>query len=244
MRRSTIAAIATVSVIAFAQIASAADLPRKAPSYTPPPPVALYNWTGFYLGINGGYGWGNTTGNPFGLGGENLDINGALFGGQIGFNYQLPASPLVLGIEADWDWTGIKGSNSLAPVPGVTLNNNFKLDDLGTVRGRVGYVWDRALLYATGGWAWSHRATWDLTCTGPCLPAAATDSQSLSGYTVGGGVEYGFSPNLSVKAEYLYVHLAPAAYFGSQGCPAGNCDVGANVSLIRLGLNWRFSGLP
>src|SRR6185369_15612765 len=242
MRRQTVAAIAAVSVIAFSQIAAAADLPRKAPS-APPPPAAVYNWTGLYLGINCGYGWGPTNGDWFALRGGNFDINGGLFGAQIGFNYQLPGSPLVLGVEADWDWANIKGSNSATPF-GIAITHNAKISDLATVRGRVGYAWDRVLLYGTGGWAWTHKASVDFTCpAGGCIPLSGADSQSLSGYTVGGGVEYGITPNLSAKAEYLYAHLNSTNFFTGIGC-TGTCNVGANINVVRLGLNWRFSRLP
>ena len=232
------------AVFGFIGTANAADLPVKAPAYRAPPPVTLYNWSGLYLGINGGYGWGKTTGDWFGFRGGNFDINGGLFGGQIGFNYQLHTSPLVLGVEADWDWADIKGSHTYQPALPITVTNAAKIKDLGTVRGRVGYAWDRVLLYGTGGWAWSRRATVDFTCGGPCVPSFATDSHSLSGYAVGGGVEYGITQNLSMKAEYLYVHLRPTDYFVSLGCTVGTCSIGANINVVRLGLNWRFTGLP
>lgn len=225
---------AAIAALGFANSADAADMPVKAPVYKAPPAVALYNWTGFYLGANGGYGWGTTTGDilPTHFLG-NHDINGALFGGQIGFNYQFPASPFVLGVEADWDWADINGSIS------ATLGSeSVKVENLGTVRGRIGYAWDRFLVYGTGGWAWSSRVT--ASCTGVC--PLAPDSHSLDGYTVGGGVEYGITPNLSAKVEYLYVHLDPTDYFISQGCP-GACSLGANVNVVRAGLNWRFTGL-
>ena len=246
--------VAGIAAAAFcAAPAAAADMPQPAPVYKTAPaheaaPAPAFNWTGFYLGINGGYGWGTTTDNWFGDRDGNFDINGALFGGQIGFNYQFPASPLVLGLEADWDWSDNKGSDTYSPTGGVTVTNTAKIEDLGTVRGRIGYAWDRFLLFGTGGWAWSQRVTAEYTCTGPCAPAFASDSHSLNGDTVGAGVEYGIAPNLSVKAEYLYAHLRPTDYFVSTGCvpgaPGAGCSVGANVNLVRLGLNWRFTGLP
>src|SRR6185437_1118036 len=230
---------AAMVAIGFASAANAADMPTKAPIYKAPPAVvAPYNWTGFYLGVNGGYGWGQTTGDilPAFFGG-NYDINGGLFGGQIGFNYQLPASPLVLGIEADWDWTDIKGSQTVTLLR-LPVSDSVKVENLGTVRGRIGYAWDRFLVYGTGGWAWSSRVS--AFCSS-CIPT--DDSHSLNGYTVGGGVEYGFTPNLSVKAEYLYAHLEPVDFFQNAGCTV-TCSLGANVNVVRLGLNWRFTGSP
>jgi outer membrane immunogenic protein len=233
-----------VAAAAFGFIctAGAADMPVKALSYKAPPAGTTYNWSGLYFGVNGGYGMGQTTGDWFGVRGGNFNIEGALFGGQIGLNYQFPASPLVIGVEADWDWSDIKGSSTLSG-PGVTITHSVAIEDLGTVRGRVGYAWDRILIYGTGGVAWSHKAPVDFTCSGGCVPPAANDSHSLNGYTVGGGVEYGITPNLSAKAEYLYARLEPTDYFVKLGC-TGICSVGANVNLVRLGLNWRFSRLP
>ena len=223
--------------------ASAADMPVKALSYKAPPAGATYNWSGLYFGVNGGYGMGQTTGDWFGLRGGNFDIEGALFGGQIGLNYQFPASPFSHRRRSRLGLVGHKRLEHLGSGPGVTLTNNEAIKDLGTVRGRVGYAWDRILIYGTGGVAWSHKAPVDFTCTGPCVPSAANDSHSLNGYTVGGGVEYGITPNLSAKAEYLYAHLEPTDYFVSLGC-TGICSVGANVNLVRLGLNWRFNSMP
>lgn len=230
---------AALFVCGLAGSANAADMPTKAPVYKAPPVVAPYNWTGFYLGVNGGYGWGTTSGSilPTFFAG-NYDINGGLFGGQIGYNYQFPASHFVLGIEADWDWADIKGSQSIGPPAPPGTTDSLKVKDLGTVRGRIGYAWDRFLVYGTGGWAWSSSVS--AFCSG-C--AVQNESHSLNGYVLGAGVEYGFTPNLSAKVEYLYTHLEPVDFFRNSGCPT-NCSLGANVNMIRAGLNWRFTGFP
>lgn len=203
----------------------AADMPTKAPLAS----VSAYNWTGFYAGINGGYGNGNPNGQilpTFFLG--NAVIEGGLIGGQVGYNYQM--SRWVLGIEADWDWTDINGNPNFFGI----LSQTTKVKSLGSLRGRVGYAWDRFLVYGTGGWAWG---TVESGATG-----LTTESNTLNGYALGGGVEYGLMPNVSVKAEYLYTHLDPKNYFIAQGCP-GPCDMGANVHTFRLGANWRFGGM-
>jgi outer membrane immunogenic protein len=227
---------AAVAAFGFINAAHAADLPVKAPAYNAPPPVALYNWSGFYVGLNGGWGWGKTSGDgiPLGVGGggflDNFDIDGGMLGGQIGFNYQM--GNVVLGIEADWDWANIGGS-----VTGPPFSGTAKVKDIGTVRGRVGYAWDRFLVYGTAGWAWSSRMT---ASAAPGL-VPPDDSHSLNGYAVGGGLEYGITPNLSLKAEYLHAHLSPTDFFRSNAPPCpGPCDVGSNVNVVRLGLNWRF----
>jgi outer membrane immunogenic protein len=193
------------------------------------PAAPSYNWSGFYAGVNGDYGTGVTTGDllPNGFFG-NHDLSGGLFGGQIGFNYQW--SHLVLGIEADLDWADLNGSEALF---GIVMEE-AKVKSLGTLRGRIGYAWDRVMVYGTGGFAWGR------VSDGCDLCGVSTETNTLTGYTVGAGVEYGITPNLSAKAEYLYVHLDPKNYFLDQGCVAG-CAMGANVNLFRLGLNWRFA---
>lgn len=241
MRRFAIVFVTAVSMIALTQIASAAP----------------YNWTGFYIGINGGYGTGDVTGTlgmrvAGALG--NYDIDGALFGGTVGFNYQFSPNWL-LGIEADGDWADVKGSRfGVHPnAASYGLTSSAKIENLVTVRGRVGYTWDRILMYATGGWAWS-RVNSGFICSPPrnrdCslfgLVAALSplsESQTLSGYVVGGGVEYLITPNLSAKAEYLYVNLTPTDFFQFARC-GPDCTRGADMNVIRLGLNWRFKSFP
>ncbi len=238
MKKFLFAAAAAALAIGSAH---GADLGRRAaPVYYKAPaavPAAVYNWTGFYIGVNGGGAWGTTTGDelPTFFGG-NHDISGGLVGGTVGYNYQV--SNWVLGVEADWDWADLNGSRSSVAVP--SLVESARVKDLGTVRGRIGYAWDRALLYGTGGFAWTDRMA--VSCSGCGL---TPDTHSLDGWTLGAGLEYGITPNLSAKAEYLFVHLDPGNYFVSQGCP-GPCTIGANVNVVRAGLNWRlgFNGTP
>lgn len=185
LHRFPIALIAAVSAIAFTQIASAADLPVKAPRYAPPLPPP-YNWTGFYVGGNVGYSWGNTDSTilipdltTFGLGSftDSLHPDGVIGGGQIGYNWQVDPR-WVLGIEADFQGSGEKDSRSfsdpftvftLVPcdcqggfmtvsIPGTaTFSHEEKLEWFGTVRGRVGYIfWNNGMVYATGGLAYGH----------------------------------------------------------------------------------------
>jgi outer membrane immunogenic protein len=216
---------AAVAGLAWAFGAHAADMPRKVAPITPL--ATPYNWSGVYAGINGSFGTGVTSAgllpnNFFG----NHEFGGGLFGGQIGFNYQL--SHLVLGIETDLDWADLDGSETL-----FGFTEEAKVKSLGTLRGRIGYAWDRVMVYGTGGFAWGR------VSDGCDLCGISTETNTLTGYTVGAGVEYGITQNLSAKAEYLYVHLDPKNYFLDQGC-FGGCAMGANINLFRLGLNWRF----
>jgi outer membrane immunogenic protein len=229
MRRFVVALLAT-SALTFA--AQAADLPVKAPVYKAPP-VMLYNWTGFYLGINGGGAWGRSsfdfsTGTTSG----NYDLSGGLVGGTVGYNWQI--TPWVLGIEGDIDWADIKGS---AACPNPAFSCETKNNWLATVRGRFGYAIDNWLIYGTAGGAFG-----DVKLSVPGPVAFPGQTITRSGWTAGGGIEYGITPNLSVKAEYLYVDL------GTATCDVGNCSATASasspfrVSVVRAGLNWRFTG--
>ena len=188
MRRVSITIVAAVSTIAFAQFASAADLPRKAPVAVPPPPP-VYSWTGFYAGLNAGGSWGNTTidnsasvnfcsgivpafcpASAATLPGQfDPHLTGFIGGGQIGYNYQF-ASNWVAGLEADFQGADIKGDASgtnTTVVPGFPTNpltiagtGSQKIDWFGTLRGRVGWLPVNSLLvYATGGLAYGHVQT-------------------------------------------------------------------------------------
>ncbi len=179
MRRLTIAAVVAVSTIALMQIASAADLPRKAPAYTPPPPPPPYNWTGFYVGGNVGYGWA-TADNDLSIsqpedpvpnplvatlsGTDSTKVKGVIGGVQAGYNWQFNPNWL-LGVEADFQASGQKGTTLygatiiITPPSGVgnnpaTVTDTNKLDWFGTARGRLGVTSDRWLVYATGGLAY------------------------------------------------------------------------------------------
>jgi outer membrane immunogenic protein len=204
--------------------AAAADLPPryapypyKAPVYSP-----VYNWTGFYLGINGGGGWGRSQWDGI----DKFDISGGLIGATVGYNWQWGQA--VVGAEADVDWSGIKGTTNTLCALGCTTRNHW----LSTVRGRVGYaMFDRFLPYLTAG-----LAAGDIASTRPGFPAGTS---TTAGWTVGAGLEVGVVGNVSIKAEYLYVDL------GNYNC-GFNCGLvaGGNVSfygnIFRGGLNVHF----
>jgi outer membrane immunogenic protein len=203
--------------------ANAADL---SPGYqTPMAPVpvyrAFYSWTGFYLGINGGGGWGRSQWdgiNPF-------DVSGGFIGGTVGYNWQI--GHVVLGAEGDIDWSGIDGTTTVLCPPGCTTRNYW----LATVRGRLGYAWDRFLPYVTGG-----LAVGDISAKIPGLPGGSITN---AGWTIGAGVEVGIVSNVSIKAEYLFVDLADF----NCGLNCGllpNANVSFYSNLFRGGLNVRF----
>lgn len=263
---------ATIGLLAFAAApALAADLPVKA---RPMPPAPVWNWSGFYIGVNGGYSWGRSsrdlnffnplTGVALATGtGGGRDLDGGLFGGQIGYNWQV--TNWVFGIEADAQWTGQKGSTTvlcplagcfpaLVAVPagaGTAATLSDKLEWFGTIRGRVGVtVTPSVLLYATGGGAYGSLQT-DLglaTFTATGIPVAFGASRSVDkfGWTVGAGIEAMFAANWTAKIEYLYMDLGSIS--NSVVLPvAAGFPLGANVtsrvtdSIIRGGINYKFS---
>src|SRR5208282_2667724 len=177
--------------------AMAADLPPpsapppRAPAMYVPTTAPVYNWGGLYVGINGGYGFGNSTWSTTGLTTGNFSTDGFLVGGTIGANYQV--SEFVFGVEADLDWTNITGSTSSTVCTSCQTSNDW----LGTARGRLGFAADRVLFYGTGGAAFGN-----VQATVP-PPGGGTDTSTEIGWTAGGGVEVAFAQNWTAKVEYL-----------------------------------------
>ena len=194
--------------------ASAADLPYKAPApayYAP-----AFSWTGFYAGINGGYGWSSSFAD---------NAKGAVYGGQLGYNWQLGS--FVLGLEGDFQGSTIKASQNLGG--GVTVEG--KIPAFATVRGRVGYAFNRALIYGTGGWAYTDSK---LKISGPGGSAEA--SNWSSGWTLGGGLEWAVWDRWSVKGEYLYVASGDTTVTIVGATASGSYK----YNVVRAGLNYRF----
>jgi outer membrane immunogenic protein len=217
--RALLSTISAIAFIAGTGASLAADIPRAAPmQYTERTTVVTaYNWTGFYAGINGGYGWGGSNWGALG----SSDPDGWLIGATLGYNWQAPGSPLVFGLEGDIAWANIRGGFANANCPtGCETRNNW----LGTVRGRVGYSFDRVMPYVTGGVAFG-----DVEATRGGL---ASTSDTKAGWTLGGGIEAAVAPAWTAKLEYLYVDLGSVTNLGS------SVDYDAHV--LRAGLNFRF----
>lgn len=221
--------LATAGLLALgAAAANAADLPRraapmptKAPAYAP-----VYNWTGLYIGINGGGGWGRSTWSNPAVGSIGFNTSGGLIGGTLGYNWQV--NQAVFGLETDLDWTNIKGSSASAVCGGAAVTCETKNSYLGTVRGRLGYAFDRWLPYITGGLAYG-----DIKAN---ATGFGTNSTSRAGWTLGGGLEFAVAGPWTAKVEYLYADLGKAS---CSFCVAGT-DVKFNANIIRGGVNYRF----
>jgi outer membrane immunogenic protein len=231
MKRLVLAGLGALAVVTAMGTANAADIARRqAMPAKAPPYVAPYSWTGFYIGINGGGGFGNSSwSNAFGSNGFNT--SGGLVGGTLGYNYQMGAA--VFGLEGDVDWSNIRGSTNAVgacPAGGCETRNDW----LGTARGRIGYAFDRFMPFVTGGAAFG-----DIKASAPGL---AGQNTTRAGWTLGGGGEFAVAGPWSAKVEYLYVDL------GKANCPAGNCaaaaagstDVNFHSNVVRGGINYRF----
>ncbi|HEU5017681.1 MAG TPA: outer membrane protein [Pseudolabrys sp.] len=200
--------------------ASAADLgpvqqpPVKAPVYVPP----VWSWAGPYIGINGGYGFGRSNfSSPFSSG--DFDANGALVGGTLGYNWQFGQT--VIGLEGDIDWSDMGGTS---PCGGVTICD-VRNDWLGTVRGRLGYSFDRFMPYITGGLAVGNIKT--------SIAGVGSADETKAGWTVGGGIEAHISGPWTAKLEYLHVDLG-------RGASVAGSDAKFQADIVRAGLNYKF----
>jgi outer membrane immunogenic protein len=210
----------TAALVLIAAPAGAADL-SVAPLYKAAPAVPYFTWSGFYVGANGGGQWGRSRWDSA----DRFDLSGGLAGGTAGYNWQ--TGNVVFGFEGDVDWSRLTGSTTTLCSAGCTTGNSW----LGTVRGRVGYTFDRLMPYVTGGLAFG-----DIKASTPGLPGAA---QTQTGFAVGGGLEYALTNNWSVKAEYLRVDLGK--FNCGAGCGAGPTDnVSLKTNVLRAGVNYRF----
>lgn len=226
MKRALLAGLGVLAVVSMIGSAKAADISRRVvqPMPAKAPAFEVYNWTGFYVGINGGGAWGRSTWSGA-TGSSTANTSGGLIGGTLGYNVQL--NQLVLGLEGDLDWTNTSGSiNTLPCTTSCETQNSW----LGTVRGRIGYAFDRFMPYITGG-----LAVGDIRAEQAGFGGA---HKTKAGWTIGGGLEAAIAGPWTAKIEYLYVDL------GSMNCPAGSCavstDVDSRANVVRAGLNYRF----
>jgi outer membrane immunogenic protein len=237
MKPRLISALGAVALITGSFAVQAADLGTQPVQQAYRAPVATpgYNWTGMYLGVNGGYGWGSQ--DPLSLITDrfdrfSFDINGGLVGGT--FGAQIQSGRVVLGLEGDIDWANIKGSTTVSPAllgaPQFNSSISTKITSVSTARMRVGYAADNVLFYGTAGVAILGGHT-DVSVLGqPCgtvLPTCA-GSGNRAGMAAGGGLEYGFTPNWSAKIEYLWI--------------GAGAIQSAQANTVRAGLNFRFGG--
>lgn len=228
--------LGTVALIALgAAPAMAADLAAR--PYTKAPVIpALYNWSGFYVGANGGWGTSRKSWDLYAPGGlvseGSHDASGATAGGQIGYNWQVGA--WVFGVEAQGNWADFKGSNVSLLGPAT---NQSKIEAFGLFTGRVGYAWNNALLYAKGGAAVvSDKYSYYPTATGVTV---ATASETRWGAAVGAGFEYGFTPNWSFAVEYDHLFLDKKDVTFTSGV---SDRIKQDADLVTARINYRWGG--
>ena len=217
-----------VAIVLSSISAYAADAPVRGPVKAPVAVAApLFNWSGFYYGLQGGYAWGDSTHTDPGTGvsSGNIDANGVLLGGTVGANWQ--TGTLVTGVEADLAWANADGSGG--NVVACAGPCSTELNWLGTGRVRAGIAADAYLFYVTGGVAFGG-------VEGGQAGFSSNDKTRV-GWTVGGGVETAVARNWTTKVEYLYADLGDKTAYTA---PTGAFNVDLKSHIVRMGLNYKF----
>jgi outer membrane immunogenic protein len=227
--------------------ALAADLSR--PIYKAPVVAAApyFNWSGCYVGAHGGGAWGQKRWTDplfFDTEFSSHDVSGAIAGGQVGCDFQTGA--FVFGVEGSGSWADLSGS-SIDALSGGTLRDRSRIDFIGTVTGRIGWAWDRTLLYVKGGGAVVDDR-FRVSCEVAIVGCAAGDTfaradQSRWGWLVGAGIEYAFTPNWSVKLEYNYMDFGRERldFTGPTFVGTIPYDIDQRVHVVKAGINYRFN---
>ena len=247
MKKLLLSAVGLLT-LGLAVPAAAADLAPRPYTKAPPPVVAAaYDWSGFYIGANGGWGsshkcWDFTTPAGAFLFAEGChDATGGVAGGQIGYRWQ--ASAFVFGLEAQGDWADLRGSNVSLFIPVFT--NNSKIDAFGLFTGQVGYAFNNALLYLKGGAAVTSDR-FNVTTTVGNILSGTTGDQTRWGGVVGAGIEFGFAPNWSAALEYDHLFmqdkLTTFATVPASPFIFATDNIRQDVDLVTVRVNYRFGG--
>lgn len=234
MKRSLFLMIGLLALPAGTMSAQAADvMPRSniSPVFQPQP-AQTYDWSGFYLGLNGGYGLGRSSWSDPAAGGasDTFNVRGGFLGGQIGYNWQFGKT--VLGLESDIDWAKLSGSSTNGAVCAANGGGACRTEQdwFGTTRARLGYSFGNFMPYVTGGVAYG-----DVKALQP----TGTSSDTKLGWTAGAGVEYGITRNWSAKAEYLRIDLGTATFMGAAS-GTNTLSVPITEDIVRAGLNYHW----
>jgi outer membrane immunogenic protein len=227
--------------------ASAADLAARPYTKAPPPMIAaIYDWSGFYIGANGGWGsahkcWDLVTtpaGVPVAATPEGChNATGGTVGGQIGYRWQ--ASQWVFGLEGQGNWADFKGSNTSLVFADT---NRSRIDSFGLLTGQVGYAWNNVLFYVKGGGAVVGDKYDVLSIPGAVLLSSARETRW--GGTVGAGLEFGFAQNWSVGVEYDHLFLGHrnVSFTTPGGVFDGTDRIGQDVDMVTARINYRWGG--
>jgi outer membrane immunogenic protein len=231
MRKSTVAAAAAM-VFMGVGAAAAADLGHAEDIYAPTP---VYSWTGFYVGANGGYGWGSEHQQVVAYGPAHMDFHpmGGVVGGQVGYNAQVKG--LVLGVEGTANWSGVGDHTHFTPDmgdPHENINNDRAFAD---ISGRVGLALGRVMIYGKGGVAWGwfdHTYVED-------GDRYTSETVNQMGWLAGGGIEFALSPNWTTKIEYNYMDFGTGR-FTLNGNFVQDVDFHDTINIIKAGVNYKF----
>jgi outer membrane immunogenic protein len=256
MKKVLVGAIGAVA-LGLSAPASAADLAARPYVKAPPPIAAIYDWSGFYIGINGGGGSSRTcwdfldTTALFGVAGARVaegchNATGGTVGGQVGYRWQ--SASWVFGIEGQGNWADFTGDN-ISNITVFGTRNRSRIDAFGLITGQIGYAWNNVLFYVKGGGAvvgdrYDVFVGPGFTNTGALV--ASANNQNRWGGTVGAGLEVGFAPNWSVGVEYNHIFLGNhnVDFFvpGAGGVVAFSDNISRNVDMGLVRVNYRFGG--
>lgn len=239
------------AILAVSAPAFAADLPMKAPPMVAP--VAVYNWTGFYIGGHVGGGWTEigsvqlapgSASFPTGTVFARNNLSGFLGGVQGGFNWQVSPN-IVLGVEGEYSWADISGSaTTVSIVNGFVSNTTAHTRELGLATARLGYAANNWLFYVKGGGAWGHGGSdGDGILANGTFFQTTSSSTDRTGWVIGAGVEWGFAPNWSTKIEYNHIEFGSSlvAVNTSRGTPPNLVSSSSTIDLVKAGVNYRFN---
>ncbi len=257
--------LSSVAFLGLTAGAMAADLPARTAPIAPIAAVPIFTWTGFYVGAQVGYAFSDSDDNnlfdtaPFDVNGSTFQVvNTGLFddededgftvGGHVGYNFQFGA--FVVGAEADIEWVDVGGGRNIT----VTVSNpacrsrqftvalGSDLEFIGSLRARLGWAWDRALIYATGGLAYASFDTGDNNFLGVGINPffANGDDDTVWGWTIGAGVEWAFTNNLTARLEYRYTSFDRDSNTFFVVNPAFDSDDSADFHAVRLGVSYKF----
>jgi outer membrane immunogenic protein len=254
MKKFLLGTVGLITLGLTAAPAFAADLPARPYTKAPAIVAAVYDWSGFYLGINGGWGSSHLCWDRTAVGATALvpavregchDATGGLVGGQIGYRWQTGA--WVFGLEAQGDWADLSGQSLSAIVPAPKVNNRTRIDGIGLFTGQVGFAWNNVLWYVKGGGAVTHNRFDDLTTV--ALPAigiggvVTSASETRWGGVVGTGLEIGFAPNWTAALEYDHLFMGNHNNtFVFAAPPTVTDNIRQDVDMVTARISYRWGG--
>jgi outer membrane immunogenic protein len=246
-------------------LTGSAAMAAEPPVYLPPPPI--FTWTGIYIGGQIGYAWSNGSNNfngfdPFFNRGRGVFLdssaggtpNGVIGGAHVGYNYQIPAwnwfssSGVVIGLEGTVDGTSLSNTAIAVFPDGSNVSASSTANIQGSIRGRIGIAWDRALIYGTGGVAFGGfetnvRFNGTDFATGAPFFASGSISSTRTGWTVGGGIDYAITNNWSIFGEYRYTNFGSIRENNFGQLPGGFTFEGSRrlqQNQVQVGFSYKF----